>query len=244
MTRLLFAAVVLVVLAVAADRIGAYVAGRTVAGDLTSSQRLSRPASVTFAGIPFLTQAIGGRYGTVDLTMEGYHTPSGLVIDRIDATLHGVSAPTGPLLQGRLSRLPVDNAQAVAFVSFPSLESSATTLAASASARTLGSQVVSLTLGGAASNQVVIDAVVSTPLGRYTVHGRAQLAVAHGVVTVRLLPETITGVPPMLRAQAAGMVNLSTLVPPLPFGLRATGVIVDPTGLRVEANGSSLSVPA
>jgi hypothetical protein len=238
LTRLILLLVVVAVLAVAADRVSAYVAARSVAQGLTSSQQLSRPATVSFRGIPFLTQALRGRYDTVDITMEGLPTASGLVVDRIDATLHGVSAPPDLLLRDRLTALPVEQAAAVVVVSFTSLELSAR--------RVRGTQLVSLVLARAAANRVVITAALVTPLGRFAVRGQAELSVSRGTVAVRLLPHTlaITGVGSLLPSQVANLVNLTTLVPKLPFGFRATAVSVDDTGLRLQAAGSALSMLA
>jgi len=236
LARLVVVLIVLLVVLVAADRVGAHLASRAVADGLTRTERLGRTASVTFADLPFLTQAASGRYGTVEVTLEGLPTEGGLVVDRIDATLHGVTAPTGPLLRGDLHQLPVDRGDAVAFVSFTSLESTAR-------AR-LGSLVSGVNLGQAtAGNRVTLSATVRTPLGSYPVRGQAQLSVTRGSVAVRLLPETLTGVPVGLRTQVAGLVKLEVLTPALPFGIRATGVTVEPSGLQVQASGTKLSIP-
>src|SRR5690606_35447631 len=82
---------------------------------------LARPATVTFYDVPFLTQAAAGRYSTVVVTMDGLPTVEGLVVDQVDATLYGVTAPTRELLNGQVSTLPVERGEAVAFISFEKL---------------------------------------------------------------------------------------------------------------------------
>jgi DUF2993 family protein len=230
------AVAVLLLLLVVADRVGARLAAGAVADGVTTSQRLARPASVSFPDVPFLTQAVRGSYDTVDVTMEGVPTPSGLVVDRIDATLHGVDAPVGPLLGGGLDSLPVERGEAVAFVSFPSLQAAAR--------RTLGTQVESLAMSRAAADRVTLSGKVRTALGTFTVRGQAQLSVARGAVAVRLLPRTISGVPSFVRSQLPGLIDLSSLVPPLPFGFRATSVAVEAEGLRLRASGTGIRLPA
>jgi LmeA-like phospholipid-binding len=233
--RAAVAVAVLLLLVAVMDRVGARLAGGAVADGLTTSQRLSRPATVSFPDVPFLTQALRGRYDTVEVTMEGLPAGSGLVVDRIDATLHGVSAPAGALVRGELDTLPVQRGEAVAFVSFGSLRAAAR--------KELGRQVESLTMGRAAADRVTIAATVRTAFGTFGVRGQAQLSVSRGSVAVRLLPRTISGVPSIVRSQLPGLIDLSSLVPPLPFGFRATGVTVEAGGLRLTAAGTGLVLP-
>ena len=241
LTRLLVLLVVLVVLAVGADRLGAVLAARSVAEGLTSSQRLTGPATVSFPDIPFLTQAVAGRYDRVDVTLQGVPVTNGLVVDRIDTTLHGVTAPAGPMLRGQLTQLPVERGEAVAFVSFTSLADAARrTIGAGA----LGVQLTSLDLGRAAADRVAVGTAIRTPLGTFALRGQAQLTVKGGVVGVRLLPESLTGVPAALRSRVAALLDLTALAPPLPFGFRATSVAVEGAGLRLRATGTRLSLPA
>ena len=236
LTRLVVVLVVLLVILIAADRVGVVLASRAVGQGLTTSERLTAPASVSFPDIPFLTQAAAGRYGTVDVTMEGLPTTAGVVIDRVDATLHGVSAPTSALLRGQVRSLAVDQGDAVAFVSFHNLEL--------AGRQKLGNAVQNLVLGQATSgNRVALSASVRSLIGTVTVRGQVELAVTKGQVTVRLLPQTLTGIPVALRTQVANLVDLTALAPALPFGLRVSAVTVEPSGLRVHASGTTMTIP-
>lgn len=227
---------VILVLLVVVDRLGAFLAERAVAGRLTSSEGLARPASVDFTDVPFLTQALRGRYTTVEVTLEGMPTPAGVTVDRIDATLHGVTAPTGSLLRGEWRHLVVDRAEASAVASFATLQDAAR--------RTVGAQLTSLRLARAGADRVAVTARAATSLGTFTIRGQARVATDGGRVTVRLLPETVSGVPSALRDRVTALVDLAWLAPPLPFGFRATAVTVEPSGLRVAATGSKLSIPA
>lgn len=233
--RVLVALLVLLVLLVVIDRVGAVLAARSVAQGLTTSQRLGGPASVNFPSIPFLTQAAQGRYDTVEVSLPRVPTRTDLVIDRVDATLHGVEAPTGALLRGELRELPVERAEADAFVSYASLESAA--------ARTVGGVVQSLHLTGAGGDRVAVSGRVTTPLGAFTVRGQGQVRVVSGALSVRIVPESLTGVPAVLRARVSQLVDLSALVPPLPFGFRPTAVTVADDGLHLRATASKLTFP-
>jgi hypothetical protein len=234
--RLLVLLLVLAGLAVVADRVAARLAGRAVADGLTTTQKLGAPATVSFPDVPFLTQAIHGRYDTVEVSMPKVPTEAkGVVIDRLDATLHGVTAPAGPMLRGEVTALPVDTAEARATVTFATLETAAKAA--------VGDAVTQFTLSRAAADRVALSAVVQTPLGPLPVKGAARITVSGGAVRVRLVPESLTGVPAGLRQSVAGLVDLNGITPELPYGFRVSGVTVDPVGLRVTASGRKLTIP-
>jgi DUF2993 family protein len=66
--RIAIALVVLVVLLVAADRIGNYAAERTAGNTIQSSQDLSSRPDVDIGGFPFLTQLAAGKFDQVTIT--------------------------------------------------------------------------------------------------------------------------------------------------------------------------------
>lgn len=234
--RSLVLLVVLAVVVVAADRITSSVVSGKVAEGLQAEQRLSARPGVTFVDSPFLTQALRGRYSRVDVTMTGVPTDGPLVVDRLDATLLGVRADAREAMRGTLTTLPVERGEAVGFVSFASLQDAAK--------ETLRGRSVELSLGpGASASRMSFKVTLSTALGRFTVRGQAQLTVSRGGVEVRILPETLGGIPAVLRSQVAAQVDLSGLVPPLPYGFEATGVAVEGDGLRLHAAGSQLNIP-
>ena len=99
--------VVLVVLGgllVAADRIAAFAAERTIseqakkelaARSITSS---SEP-TVAVGGFPFLTQVARGKYDRISIHVD-HPTSQGVTLDRLDVTARGVNASTGALVNG------------------------------------------------------------------------------------------------------------------------------------------------
>ena len=86
---------------------------------MTSAQRLDRPATVDFRGLPFLTQVVAGSYRDVEVRLTGIPVAGSLVVDRLDARLHGVRAPLVASVRGELPQLSVERGEAEAFVSFP-----------------------------------------------------------------------------------------------------------------------------
>jgi hypothetical protein len=227
--------VVLAVVLVGADRAASTVVTRQTVKGLQASQGLSTPPSVTFLGTPFLTQAARGRYRQVDVVMTGVPTGGPLVVDRLATSLHGARAAALPALRGELTDLPVDRGEADATVSFASLQRAGTQI--------LREQGITLTLGRGGADRVAFTARISTVVGPLTVKGQAQVTVSGGAVVVRLLPKTLSGVPAALRSQVVSQVDLSTLVPDLPFGFGATRVVVSADGLHVHAVGSGLTIP-
>lgn len=110
--------VALVVLLVAADRIGAAVAERVAADTLESSQHLRSRPDVHIAGFPFLTQWASGHYGEV--TVTAHDVPIGrsappLTVSRVRVVLHQLT------VSGNFSRFHARTAVATASVSYADL---------------------------------------------------------------------------------------------------------------------------
>jgi hypothetical protein len=116
--RLLIAVVVLVVLLVAADRAGDYVAERTAATTIENSQNLDHRPDVDIAGFPFLTQLAAGDFGKVSIT--AHDVPVGeqdrlLDISRLRVILHQVTVSRS------FKRVHADHADATATVGYDDL---------------------------------------------------------------------------------------------------------------------------
>ncbi|SDQ80291.1 DUF2993 domain-containing protein [Thermostaphylospora chromogena] len=91
---LLLLAVVLIIL----DRVAVAGVQREVSRQVAARYRLDAAPTVTIEGIPFLTQAVAGRYDAVRLEI-GRLTERGVELSDVTATLHGVNAPLTQLLQ-------------------------------------------------------------------------------------------------------------------------------------------------
>jgi hypothetical protein len=233
--RVIIGILVLVVLLVGGDRLAAVVVAHSVAGGIASANGLSRSPEVAFQGVPFLTQVSQGRYREVDATLFDLPVGRSLVVDRLDAHLEGVHASASAALRGALNQLPIDRGQADGFIGFSSLERAANAQ--------LGAGGVSITLSRAGNDRIAFSARIPAIIGTVTASGQARVGVKNGAIAVQLLPETLIGLPPLLRAQIVPLMDLSHLVPPMPFGFRATAVVVDPTGLKLQAAGTGLIIP-
>lgn len=103
---------------VAADRLSVVLAERAVAGQLAATGVSS--ASVDIRGVPFLTQAVRGRYDEV--FVEATDVPAGEVrVAELDATLLGVHVPLSDVLSGDVSGVPVEGVRATVLVPYSEL---------------------------------------------------------------------------------------------------------------------------
>jgi hypothetical protein len=232
MRRLLVVLAVLVGLLVVADRAAAYLASGAVADAVRRDQRLSSTPGVDIRGFPFLTQALGGVYDEVDVRLGDVPVQGGVPVDRVEVRLRGVHLPVGDAVRGAVSRLPVDDADARATVSFAAL--------AAQLDRTQVDRAV--TLGpGPAPDVLSVAGELAVEGGRVPVRAQVRLAVAGGVLTAAAVPASLAGVPASARPRVERLLSqLSVRLPTLPFGFRVTAVTVGADGLTVSAAGRSL----
>ncbi len=107
MRRLLIALAVLVGLVVVADRVGVLLAQRALANQIETELALQQTPEVSVRGIPFLTQAVGGRYEEVRVVLPDVDSGQ-LQNIGVDARLLGVRAPLGDVLRRQVDEVPVD----------------------------------------------------------------------------------------------------------------------------------------
>src|SRR5688500_5269799 len=83
----------------------------------TANGLLQRAPEVDITGFPFLTQALGGRYDEVriSLTAAQLGQPEGT---RADVALHGVEVPLSAVLAGSVREVPVERVDGTATLSY------------------------------------------------------------------------------------------------------------------------------
>jgi hypothetical protein len=120
--RILIAFVVfIVVILVVADRVGAAVAAHVLADKLQTDEHLPHKPSTSIGGIPFLTQAVGGKYNNISVTAHDFVT-DGVTVDTMNVHMHGVHLPLGKVIRGSVHTVPVDHIDGSALVTFASME--------------------------------------------------------------------------------------------------------------------------
>lgn len=203
---------------VVADRVGEGIAEDRVATQVAARGGLAGTPDVDITGFPFLTQALGGRYEDVrvSLTAEQLGQPAGTAAD---VSLRGVHLPLGDALSGAVAEVPVDRVDGTATLSYALLAAQVggdTTLAAEGDALRV-TRTVQL-LG------------VTVPL---TATGTLGLDGGDVVVDVAEAEAAGVGVPDLVVDRAADLLDIRYTVPALPFGLQVTGVRPAADGVQV-----------
>lgn len=235
--RLLIVVLVfLIAVVVAVDRVGAIVGAHVLASKLESDEGLPNRPSVSIHGIPFLTQAIGGKYSNVSVTA------SEVPVDQVPVTtlhvdLHGVHVPLSKVISGSVSQVPVDRITGSVLISFADANRY---LAKHSPVHSL----VSLRPGTSDAAVSVLD---RTRIGGQLLHlhGVGTLSVADNVVSVDVSKLTGSG-------KSGGSAYSSTLslalralditfpLEEIPFQLRLTSVTVTSSG--IQGSGSAQRV--
>ncbi|MFD0883650.1 DUF2993 domain-containing protein [Streptosporangium algeriense] len=223
MRRLVAFLVLLLVLVAILDRVAVTGAQRELARQATARYDLESPPEVSILGIPFLTQAISGRYDEVKVA-AGPMVLNGLRLSSVDFTLHDVTAPLSDLV------LRSDQAEIRA-------------------GRVEGAVVVPLDVLNQRAPRgikVAVDGDTLTVNGQVTVLGqkvpvKADLKIGVSKGEIRFSPERVTvggGVPV---PEPERFIDYRIPIKNLPFGVKITGVRVVPQGIQVS--GEAADVP-
>jgi hypothetical protein len=221
MRRLLVVLVVLAALLVAADRIGVAVAQNRLASEIEQQLNLDRKPDVSIRGIPFLTQAISGKYK--DIRVQLPDVDAGDVQNvAIDARLQGAHLSLSDALGGRVDQIPVDRISGTLLIPYDQLAK-----ASGISGLTITRQGDSLRLTG--SVQVLGRPIKAEAVGRVEVND-GQIAINAEEAKVAGIP-----VPQAVLDEAARLLSFRVQPRNLPLNLRITAVRLADSGLLVDA---------
>jgi len=220
--RFLVALVVLLALALAADRAGATFAARAVAQQAQAEAGLAAEPEVSIGGFPFLTQALAGRYDEV--TVRATDVTAGEVrVSGFEAVLTGVDVPLRDALSGSVTSVPVSGVSARALLAYDELT------------RRSGDR--QLTVAPAGEGRVRVT-------GRVEVLGQTLSAVAVSRVEVDGGDLLVTAesyevgneiADAVLTRALGNRLDLRVPVEGLPYGLEVTGIEVEEGGVVVVA---------
>ncbi|MFC0037074.1 DUF2993 domain-containing protein [Actinomadura rayongensis] len=125
MRKFLLVLLVLVVCgAVAGDRIGVRIAQNQIAERVQSQYGLAQRPDVTIHGIPFLTQALGGKYDRIDVRI-GDWTERGVTVSDVTVDMRDVTAPLDQIAAGNSSGVVAGTATASAIVPYAAIKQNA-----------------------------------------------------------------------------------------------------------------------
>lgn len=225
MKALLVTLVVLVGLAVAADRVAVHIADQRVAEQIARQGDLAGTPSVDITGFPFLTQAVAGHYDDVrvSLSADDLGQPAGT---SAEVSLHGVHLPLSDVLSGSVQRLPIDRVDGTATLAYQLL---AAQLGGDTTLRPEGDGLRITRTVEVAGQTFPVSAVGTVHLDGRTLTVDVQKAAAVGVQ-----------VPDFLVQQASHLLDLRYEIPQLPYGLHLTEVRVEPDGVHVSVTASDV----
>jgi len=224
MRALMIAVLVLLGLAVAADRVLVVLTEDLLADTIQEEGQLPGEPDISIEGFPFLTQAINGRYDSVrvGVDVEALGLPPGATAD---IQLVGAQVPLSSVFSGSISSVPVE--KVLGTVTFPF--------------DYIGEQ-----LGGATVTRdgsgLRVETTVSLLGQDFQVAATAELALVGREVA--LTASNVEGfgadLPDEVTAVVLDLLDLSLPVPELPFGLVFTGIQVVGDGMQVVAEGSDI----
>jgi hypothetical protein len=221
---LLIALVVLLGLAVVADRVAVGIAEKKVAEQIRQQGNLAGTPEVDIAGFPFLTQAIAGNYGDVriSLTADDLGEPAGT---SAQVALRGVRVPLSDVLGGTIQQIPVDRINGTATLSYALL---ADQLGGDTTLRREGD--------GLRITKTVHVGGLTVPL---TAAGTVTLDGDVLVVEVEKASGVGVSIPSALVRQVSSLLDLRYKIPALPFGLKLTSVSPGEDGVVVHVAASN-----
>jgi DUF2993 family protein len=163
----------IVVIVIAADRVGEAVAAHVLADKLQTDEHLPSKPSTSIGGIPFLTQAFDGKYKNVSVTAHDFVT-DGVTVSTLTVHMHGVHIPLSKVVHGSVKRVPVDHIDGVAVVSFPNIESY------------LSKRGLPLTITGSSSGALQVLRTVKVGTDTVKESATATVSISDNVIALRL----------------------------------------------------------
>jgi hypothetical protein len=225
---LLVVLVLILGLALLADRVAVGAAEDRVATELAEKGGLQGTPEVEITGFPFLTQAMAGRYDEVRISLDSAELgqPDGT---QADVVLRGVHVPLSSVVSGSVRKVPVDRIDGTATLSYALL-----------SAQLEGDTTLRREGDGVRITRTVELLGYRLPL---TAAGTVVLDGNELVVDVEEAAGAGVDVPGFLVGRASDLLDLRYAVPELPFGLELTAVrpAEDGVVVRVEAVDTVLS---
>jgi hypothetical protein len=216
--------ILLIGLVIAADRIGLWVAQDQIAKNVATQYGLDHKPAVKIKGFPFLTQALNGKYGEIDVNV-GDVTQLGVHLRNTMVTLKGVKAPLSDAVHGDASKMVADTATSTATVSYADVDKEAPRgMKVSAKGKILQVRGPVTVLG---LSRTVTATVTVKPSGR----------------KVRVLPQTVNAGGATLPVALVQQAFAFTLpVKGLPLNTRISDVQVGADGLRVTTIGEHVNL--
>ncbi|MCW2882251.1 MAG: hypothetical protein JWQ95_6351 [Sphaerisporangium sp.] len=222
MRKLIMFLILIGVLLVVLDRVAVAGVQREVARQVAAKYDLATPPTVVVHGIPFLTQALAGRYEEISVAMGPMTTPDGAKITRIDAVLHGVNAPLMDLIQNSATAtIRADKVTGTVVISRQTLDARAPR---------------GLHVEGNGDDTLQVTGKVTVAGISFPVTAKMKIEIVQG--GIRLSPENVNGIQV---PNASRQLSFNVPIKNLPLNLKIQSVRNTAAGLAVE--GTATDVP-
>jgi hypothetical protein len=219
MRKLLIALAVLLVLLVVADRISVHVAQNQISDKIAATYEMTDKPSVSIHGFPFLTQALTGHYGEIDVSASRVEA-GGTTLTDLTAQFTGVHAPLSQVLGNGASSVTADRATGTAVLALSQVD------------RRLP-QGLRLRSNG---SHLMVSGTVTYHGTRVPVSATVDLGVSGAGIRVTPVHVTVSGGSGLPAAAAyASQLGVTIPVTGLPLHLHLTSVRVAPGGLQISA---------
>ncbi len=236
---LLVLVIVLAGLLVAADRIAAYAAARTIvreAKQQLAAQQITSPKdpTATVGGFPFLTQVVAGKYQKVTIDVA-QPSAQGVTLDDLTVVATGVNASTTALMNGT-GQITADNVTGTVRLGWVSV----TKLIDLTGYGGQGLEVSALPDG-----EVQIKGPVSMVGISTTVVATGSVTVAGDAVQLKINKVTTEGgqTSPLLQQVIGALkqqLSFTVKIPVLPYNLKVKNATARPEGLTVTAYANNV----
>ncbi|MEV0622938.1 DUF2993 domain-containing protein [Nonomuraea sp. NPDC050404] len=217
MRKLLMFLIVLVILLIAVDRVAVAGVERDLATRIAATSDLSGTPTVTIEGIPFLTQAISGRYPEVRFNL-GTFTYGDVPVRNLRGAAYDVTAPLADIIQNRAN-----------------IHAGRVVISGTLTRATIDKYAPDGVKIGANGERLTASGEVKLGVNRVKFDAEMRIEIADG--GIRLRAEKIKGVPD----QVAGLVSYT--IPfegKLPFDVKMTKVRSVPAGMEFTAEASDV----
>ncbi|GGL23484.1 LmeA family phospholipid-binding protein [Planomonospora parontospora] len=222
MRKLLAFLILLLVLLAILDRVAVAGVEKEIATRATARYDLAAPPEVTVHGVPFLTQAVAGRYDEVEVKV-GALNAAGVRLSGVDAVLYGVTAPLSDLVL-RADQVEVRAERVVGTVVVPE---------ATLNQRAPKGMKVDVSAAGLDVSGEI------TFLGQ-KVPAKARMKIELTGKGLRLAPEKVTLGGGITVPDPERFLRYEVPIGDLPFGLKFTEVTPVAGGLRITAEASDV----
>lgn len=230
LARVVAVLTVLAVLAFVADRVALQLSEEAVAARVQTSAGLVEPPGVEIRGVPFLTQALRGRYS--DVVVRADRASAGtLPVERFVAELRGVQLPLSDVLQDRARPVPVDTLTARAVLPYAAI--TAAVADRGLSVAPAGEGLVRVT----GTFRLLGDDVEVAAVSRAGLDGdRVVLAPERFETGVELADDVLTRL-------LGDRLDVGVPIGELPYGLRVTGLSAGADGVVLQARSDGAVLP-